>query len=459
MIRIFLLIFLITTYSLGTAQTPLSESTFINLVKTNHPLIKISQLQPRIGDAEVLKAKGNFDPKIQGNMDQKYYDGKQYYSLSDYGIKYPTWYGITVKTGLESNRGSYIDPQAKTPMGGLFYGGIQANLGQGLFIDQRRATLWNAELIQKSSIEEQRLQANKLIYEAGYAYWEWYLDYHSLQILQEAYDVAFQRFVAVKQTALLGDRAFVDTVEAGLQVQNRLALLEEAKIALQKQQNVQSAFLWSENLEPLELENSSSPSARSAWQVSYDPIDSIALLIQNHPYLKITDFKIDMLEIDRNLKADRLKPLLQVNYNLLNEPVNYNPFSDLDINDYKWGISLEMPIFLRRERGDLQLAKLKLNETQLNLAQLNAQVALKIKNARLELQNSIIQLSIYQQTVDDSKRLLDAERNMFNNGESSLFLMNMRELNYIQSQIKYLEWQAKNKQLAYSLGFAAATLF
>ena len=207
-------------------------------------------------------------------MDQKYYDGKQYYSLSDYGIKYPTWYGITVKTGLESNRGSYMDPQAKTPMGGLFYGGIQANLGQGLFIDQRRAALWNAELIQKSSIEEQRLQANKLIYEAGYAYWQWYLDFHSLQILQEAYDVAFQRFVAVKQTALLGDRAFVDTVEAGLQVQNRLALLEEAKIALQKQKNVQSAFLWSENLEPLELENSSSPSARNAWQVSYDPIDS-----------------------------------------------------------------------------------------------------------------------------------------------------------------------------------------
>ena len=79
--------------------------------------------------------------------------------------------------------------------------------------------------------------------------------------------------------------------------------------------------------------------------------------------------------------------------------------------------------------------------------------------ARIELANSLIQLEIYQRTAIDSKQLLDAERNMFENGESSLFLINMRELNYIQSQLKYLEWQAKNKQLGYSLGFAKATLF
>jgi hypothetical protein len=48
---------------------------------------------------------------------------------------------------------------------------------------------------------------------------------------------------------------------------------------------------------------------------------------------------------------------------------------------------------------------------------------------------------------------------MFENGESSLFLINMRELNYIQSELKYLEWQAKNKQIGFSLGFATATLF
>jgi len=441
------------------AQKPLTEDAFLTLVKQNHPLIKISDIQPKYGAAYVLKAKGGFDPKIEGTLNQKYFDGKQYYSVGDYGIKYPTWYGVTVKTGVESNRGSYLDPQAKTPSGGLFYGGIGANLGQGLLIDQRRADLWSAKINQQSSEEERRLQVNKLIYETGYAYWDWYLAFHSTKLLQEAYDVALQRFNAVKETAILGDRAYIDTVEAGLQVQQRLSLLRDAEANYREKCNIQSTYLWSEQQEPLILGETARPIARTNWIASaMIPFQSDSI-INNHPYLMITEFKVDMLEIDRRLKADRLKPSVQVNYNILNEPVNYNPFSDLDINDYKWGFSIEMPLFLRKERGDLKLANLKIEETQLNLAQLKAQLTMKINNDKIELSNSIEQLAIYQRAAKDSKQLLEAERNMFENGESSLFLINMRELNYIQSELKYLEWQAKNKQIGFSLGFATATLF
>ena len=118
-----------------------------------------------------------------------------------------------------------------------------------------------------------------------------------------------------------------------------------------------------------------------------------------------------------------------------------------------------MPLFLRKERGDAALAGLKIQETEAGILQLRAQLALKIKNSLVELNNSFTQLQIFQQTVNDSKRLLDAERNMFDNGESSLFLVNMRELSYIQSQLKLLEWKTKNKQNGYAFGFATATLF
>ena len=166
-----------------------------------------------------------------------------------------------------------------------------------------------------------------------------------------------------------------------------------------------------------------------------------------------------MLQIERKLKTDRLKPLVELNYNVLNEPINYNPFSDLDINDYKWGVSIAMPLFLRKERGDAALAGLKIQETEAGILNLKAQLALKIKNSLIELNNSFVQLQIYQQSVNDSKRLLDAEKDMFENGESSLFLINMRELSYVQAQLKLVEWQSKNKQYGYAFGYAAATLF
>jgi outer membrane protein TolC len=352
-----------------------------------------------------------------------------------------------------------LDPQAKTPAGGLFYGGISANLGQGLLIDARRAELRNATLQVKSSQEEQRLQINQLLYQAGYAYWDWFLAKHSVTILTEAYDVAVQRFVAVKTTANLGDRAFIDTVEAGLQVQNRLSLLRDAEANLQERTNVLKTYLWDDNLVvgSLSLEASPEPSA------NITPSNSLIAwndtLVINHPYLKINAFKLDMLNVDRKLKSDRLKPFVELNYNLLNEPVNYNPFSDLDINDYKWGVSIAMPLFLRKERGDLALAGLKIQETEAGILNLQAQLSMKIKNAIIDLNNSVVQWQIYQQTMDDSKQLLEAEKNMFENGESSLFLINMRELSYIQSQLKLLEWKAKNQQFRYAFGFATATLF
>ena len=454
---VFLYLFL--GYTFQFSQQALTEDAFLLMVKQNHPLIKISNLQPEYGTTYLLKARGGFDPKLQGALEQKYFDGKQYYSLSDYGIKFPTWYGITLKTGLEGNRGTYLNPQGKTPAGGLFYGGIGLNLGQGLVIDQRRADLWSAQINQQATIEERKLQVNKLLYESGYAYWDWFLSFHTVEILDEAYQVALQRFNAVKQTAILGDRAYIDTVEAGLQVQNRLSLLRDAEANYREKCNAQSTFLWSDQQEPLVLGETTTPTAQKEWVASAEiPFQSDSLL-KKHPYLTITTFKINMLEIDRKLKSDRLKPTVQLNYNILNEPINYNPLSDLDITDYKWGFSVEMPLFLRKERADVKLATLKINETQLNLTQVEAELNMKIKNAQVALANSLIQLEIYRQIVADSKKLLDAERNMFDNGESSLFLINMRELTYIQSQLKYLEWQAKNKQLGYSLGFATATLF
>jgi hypothetical protein len=48
---------------------------------------------------------------------------------------------------------------------------------------------------------------------------------------------------------------------------------------------------------------------------------------------------------------------------------------------------------------------------------------------------------------------------MFDNGESSLFLINARETAYIQAKLKYIESIVKNQQAYLSLQFAMARLF
>jgi len=444
------------------AQKILTDQLFYQYVVKNHPLAKQANLELEYGRVSVLKAKGGFDPKAFNNLNQKYYNSSQYFTLLDAGLKIPTWYGLEIKTGFENNRGTFVDNQEKSPKGGLWYGGASLTLGQGLFIDQRRAELAKSKIYNQSSVFERKLQLNELIYEAGYAYWNWFLTHNSRLVLAEALNLAQVRFQAVKQAAEFGDRPFIDSVEAKIQVQNRESMLRSFEAEQQNTTNKLATFLWEDNLIPIEPDSLTRPisvdsiTIKSQLMMSEIAIDSA---LNGHPYLQITNFKIKSLEVDQRLKKEQLKPVLNLNYNFLNEPVNYNPFNQFSMNNYKWGLNFEMPLFLRKERADFQLSNIKLQDEKLNFENNKAYLLSKIQNALIDLKNSVIQLEIYRNTVSDSKRLLDAEKTMFEGGESSLFLINARETAYIQAKLKLVEALAKNQQAFLSLQFATARLF
>ena len=460
--RIIALVFVSLFLNNAHGQTTFSDQRFYELVVNNHPLAKQANLKPAYGKYSVLKAKGGFDPKLENEINQKYYNSSNYYSFLNAGLKIPTWYGIEVKSGFEMNEGSYLSPQYKTPAGGLWYGGVAVNLGEGLFIDQRRSELFKARIYQNSTLFEQRLQLNELLYEAGYAYWNWVLAYHSMEIMQESYQLANERYEGIRRTAEVGDRPGIDSVEAIIQVQSRETLLRNYETDFKNNGYNLSTFLWTENLEPLELENATVPvsldsvSLESSLLIAENTMDS---LVVNHPYLKINDYKIQSLEVDNRLKREQLKPELALQYNFLNEPVNYNPFNDFSINNYKWGLTFEMPIFLRKERGDVALSNLKIQDEKYNLQNNRAYIEYKIRKAMADYSNGLVQITIYQKTVEDSGKLLEAEKQMFEAGESSLFLINQRELAYIQSRLKLIESQVKLQQAKLSLSYAAAGLY
>ena len=119
----------------------------------------------------------------------------------------------------------------------------------------------------------------------------------------------------------------------------------------------------------------------------------------------------------------------------------------------------EMPILLRKERGDLALSNLKIQDEKFNLQNNQAYIEYKIRKAMADVSNGLVQIGIYQKTVEDSGKLLEAEKQMFDAGESSLFLINQRELAYIQARLKLIESQVKLQQAKLSLSYAAAGLY
>lgn len=182
-------------------------------------------------------------------------------------------------------------------------------------------------------------------------------------------------------------------------------------------------------------------------------IDSI---IPNHPEAIKANLKIEEYDIQRKLKLESMKPELNVKYNLLNEPFVDNFASNYRLENYNWGLEFKMPIFLRSGRGGLQIAKLKLQDAELDYSFKLQHLNVKSQQAVNEFQTTSNQLSLYTKTVVDLSQLLTGEQRKFDNGESSLFLVNSRESSYINGRIELAELEIKNifalLKISHSLG-------
>ncbi len=429
------------------------------LVREYHPVARQAGLQTVRGEAGLQKARGGFDPKLYTVIDQKYYNGKSYFSHLDGGLKVPTWFGVELKAGFDQQSGEFLNPENTTPTGGLLMAGIQVPLGQGLMIDQRRATLFAARVYQKATEAERRMMLNDLLFNAAATYWDWVLTEYSLQILQDARSLAISRLDFVRGSYSLGSKAAIDTVEAFLQVQLLDQQLQEAQVENNTSRMELSNYLWAEGSTPLELEWATRPPDSLQWspvpEVPSDTVEQwISRLAVDHPDLQRATLKLSALEIDRRLKADKLKPRLNLQYNLLTEPIGDAFLAQISPVNYKWGLEFEMPIFLRKERGDLQFAKVKLEEARLERDQKQLEWRNKVRTYAYTQENLKAQVQLAERTVENVRRLLFAERNRFENGESSLFLLNTRQLKLIEAEMKWLTLKTKQQKTGLALRWA-----
>ncbi len=414
---------------------------YISLVKEHHPIAFQSTIAFQKGEANLLRAKGGFDPKLAGNIRQKYFEGKKYYSHLNAGLKVPTWFGITVQGGYGDNEGVFLNPEARVPTDGLWYAGVTLNLGNGLFMDKRRADLKQAKVYLNSTEIERKLMLNQLLFDASIAYWDWYKAVEKVKVYQRGKETALFRLQSVIQSAELGDKAFVDTLKAKIQLQNRLLDLEQAKLdALNKKAYLES-FLWLEGYVPLVIDSTLVPHHENLFQevsrLKFE--DALDSLVENHPELNYYRNGIDIAKIEYRLKKEGLKPTLQLKYDLLSTPTPDNLLGDFRIDNYYWSAGISYPIFTRKERGNLKLASLKIQEKESQTVNLKAKLNYKLISAYNSIESFDVQVKQFEKALENYEMLFNAEYSLFNVGESSLFLVNFREQEWIKAQVKMID--------------------
>jgi outer membrane protein TolC len=435
-------------------KTILSFADYLSFVKQNHPYLNAVSLITKQANAELVISKSGFDPYLSYQAGNKQFI-ENYYQYANAEIKLPLWWGMDIQSGINYNTGPRLD-NSET-FGQTAYLGIQIPLLKNLIYDKRRAAVQQARIAQKQSVAEQTLERNAFLYDAILSYYRWAI---SLELYNNAEQILTNnqsRLLLVKNAARFGDRPAIDTVEQITQLQT---------FELQKQNflmdYLNARFFMSAYL--LDTSKLTQPEIVKSMKLEFTVGDSLLskmeILTLNHPIIQQSQNKIALLKIDKKVKFQNLLPTLDIGFNILSKetPQNIVFQEDYVRSNNKYTIKAGIPLRLSEGRGGYKLAQLKVQE-QSNLLDFKLlELRSKLNMSANEMLNYRNQLQTLENMVVNYQKLLSAEEQKFKFGESSLFLINSREIKLFEAMQKYVETKFKSIKAYYSFLKIAALL-
>lgn len=450
---------LFSELSFSQEESRLNYNDFIKNVQQYNPASKKADNFKKYGEAQYKAARGNYDPNINATYDEKQFSGSNYYTVLNSEIKQPIFTAQSLKLGYDYGIGKYVNPEVQTVSAGLPYLGLEVGVLQGLMIDKRRAEVLKAKAYANYYDSEQQIQLNDLLFDASQSYFNWLFSMKQLTLNKYFMEIAKQRLIGIEALANIGERPYVDTIEAAIFYQNRTMDYQGAILEYQKNSIYVGFYSLRSN-------------GNDEVNKRYAPLDSLDLyynIIKNNLLKELNKDQVSnpivaqyrtyqrVLDVESRFKKEMIKPKLNVSYNFLSQGSSIaNPvFSS---NNYKWGANLAFPLLLRNSRNEFKMAKLNAENNRLSVMFKENEILSKINVLERTISLLSEQLINAERSVNYSKQLVEAEKLKFTNGESSLFMLNTRESKLLEFEIKLAEYKLKFIKTALNIIFLKGSL-
>ena len=447
--------------------TPLTFDTFFDAVSRNHPVVRQARLIASGAAGDVTAAWGNFEPKVEASWQAKRFEssttpGAQtlYYNYADIALKVPTPFGADFKMGYERASGRFINPQYTTPNSGLFSAGFSIPLGQRILTDERRTALRVARALRDVAEAERTGMTAKILFSAAKAYAEWYATALSLQVIREGVQLADTRYTAITRRVRAGDAAGIDSIEAAAELNRRRAQLVGAEQSYFAATMDLTSYLWDERSQPVDVAPGSVPSDVGLGRVTLDSAAVPALLqrvMARHPDVRKAEGKAAQAAAERSLARQAMLPLASADVYALRKEGGAFDVGDALGRDgnFKGAINLSSPLLFFKERGKFASTDAKFDRAELEAREARRDVVLLVRIAINDLSQFQAQLDLQRDAVRLYRILSAGERVRFDAGESNLFLVNTRERQVLDEELKYVALQAKYLAARAALAVAA----
>jgi outer membrane protein, heavy metal efflux system len=394
------------------------------------PRLVAARRQIEAADGRSLAARGGFDPRasVRGFI-QPF--GYYRYGMLDARIEQPTpaW-GLSVWAGWRLGLGDFAiyDTKSLTASGGEVYAGVTLPLWQGGPIDRTRADIRQAQIgEQRAGLE---LDARQLELElvAATAYWNWVEAGLALEIERSLLALALERDAGLRRMIELG------STEAIVGTDNRRLILDREARVVGAERGFQAAALElslvyrDESGAPIlagaDRLPRSFPSPKSPMTVDIE--GEIASAIDRRPDLAATRAQREQAEVELRLAKNQRSPEINLSAWVAKD-VGTGPEYLLPL-EAAGAIEIEIPIPMRRARGQLQAARADVGRIDAELRFARERIAVDIRDAHSEVAAAFQRARLANEQVDLAHTLARAEMRRLELGAGDLLLVNLREL-------------------------------
>lgn len=408
----------------GAAEPVLPLTAFLEQVLDAHPAARAADLEPDVASAELLAARGAFDPVLRSKTDFKEKDGRSKADRTDTVIEQPLpWlFGPRVYAGYRRNVGTNVDPEEETPEDGESRVGVAVSLLQGIRTDRRRAALSKAELRPELAEATRRFERNNLLRAAALEYTKWAEAAEIVTIQDDLLALATRRATFINGRVAEGEAAPIDAVEANQEVARREGDVLQARRTVEQARVDAAVFLWNGDGTPRSLVAVPAPIPAPA------PLEHRRVAVErtdaerHRPEIARARLALASAEIDVALTDELWWPSVEA----FAETIQ----SDLrapDGGEFKVGFSVSHPLWFRQPEAQRALARVAANRAWLQQLAARRAVDADVERAIVGLERTLERWATVEREAALARQLAEAERERFDAGESSLLVVNIRE--------------------------------
>lgn len=423
----------------------LGESEFLRQVLLYHPVLMNEELDVERARQGVQVARAAFDPIWTADWFSKNFDDKQYYEYQQTALSWQAPPGFKFKVGSEVNRGDFINPEFSTPAEGLTFAELAVPLGDGLFRTPAQTRLQKSRVDAERAVSELELTSRRVVLGAADLYWNWVASNKELDLRDEILVLTEERYNQIRIRFRQGLATGMDTLEAYTQ------LLQRQNDKLNTQQQLELWFRNAGNLiwdDVLYREYSNGRIyTDTVWRSQVESFRGQRRSPLINPMLEINSLRIQSAKLDRLLARERMKPDLEFKAKAITQTGAYN----FSTNDAVFGFSAYFPLLSRRERAEAKIADIKLTQLEVELSAREREIVLQYEQFTTQINLLREQERIIGENVENARELLNMENRLLLFGESTLIRVNIRESNYINAQLRYIDIRRKRILLEWRL--------